>query len=248
MAQKRRAAAAAAQKPPARDEDSDSDDAPEEVSMSSGRDVAGKRRRAEEVGRAAVNARTKERNKKQNDTFTEQAKKRAANAALPPPAAPAPLPDDVLKAMEAAESTKKKVEHPERYVLGRNPRGAEYEEAEEDEDEDGGAFPANEDGDEEKEIGFGTTIGRVASHSGRSASHVVWSSDSDDDGGGSDSEDEDDEGGGGVQPVVLEERLANKPKVVDFRREHLYGARLNRQNGLLSMAKRGKAKAPSSRF
>lgn len=210
--------------------------------MSSGRDVAAKRRRAEELGRHAVNARTKERNKKQNDTFTEQAKKRAAKAALPPPAAAAPLPDDVLKAMEAAESTKKKVEHPERYVLGRNPRGAEYDDEQGSEDED--QFPADEDGDDAQEAGFGKTIG------GPARKHVVWSSDSDDDDGGSDEDEEEEAGEGGVQPVVLEEahRLANKPKVVDFRREHLYGARLNRQNGLLSMARRSKARAPSSRF
>ena len=88
---------------------------------------------------------------------------------------------------------------------------------------------------------------RVAGAMGK---HVVWSSDSDDDVARSDDEDEDD-GEDGVKPVVLQDRhtQANKPKTADFRKQHLYGARLNRQNGLLALARRTKGRlGPSSRF
>lgn len=215
------------------------------VSMSSGREMAAKRRRAEELGRHGVNEQQKARNRRQNDQMVEQARKRAAAA----PPAPAPLSEEVLKHMEAAEakqaSAKPAPDHPERWVLGMNPRG---DDGGSDDEEDGeGHFPADEDAEEGDEMGFGKTIG-----GGPKGRHVVWSSDSDDEGGGgSDDEDSDDEGGVGVQPVVLQDRhtQANKPKVEDFRKQHLYGGRLNRQNGLLALARRTKGRlGPSSRF
>ena len=63
--------------------------------------------------------------------------------------------------------------------------------------------------------------------------------------------DDDSDGEGGVEAVVLQDRhtQANKPKTEDFRKQHLYGARLNRQNGLLALARRTKGRlGPSARF
>jgi hypothetical protein len=208
--------------------------------MSSGREMAAKRRRAEELGRHSVNAQQKARNKRQNDLMVEQARQRAAKA----PPAPAPLPDDVLKHMEAAEEQARKkpqVEHPERWVLGMNPHG---DESGSDDEE---LFPADEDAEDGMALGSDSGGRRAAGATGK---HVVWSSDSDDDVAGSDDEDES-ESEGGVKPVVLQDRhtQANKPKTVDFRKQHLYGARLNRQNGLLALARRTKGRlGPSSRF
>ena len=211
--------------------------------MSTGREMAVKRRRAEELGRHSVNAQQKARNKRQNDLMVEQARQRAAKV----PPAPVPLPDDVLKHMEAAEEKARKkpqVEHPERWVLGMNPHG---DESDSDDEE---PFPPDEDAEDGMGLGGGGGRGGRGGAAGALGKHVVWSSDSDDDVAGSDDEDEG-ESEGGVKPVVLQDRhtQANKPKTVDFRKQHLYGARLNRQNGLLALARRTKGRlGPSSRF
>lgn len=214
--------------------------------------MAAKRRRAEELGRHSVNAQQKARNKRQNDLLVEQAKQRAIKA--PPP--PAPLSEEVLKHMEAAEAKGRKkpaVEHPERWVLGMNPQG---DGSESDDEEDGeGLFPADEDAEDENGLGGGSATRRGAAGTdgtARGGNHVVWSSDSDDGGGGAGSDgDDDSDGEGGVEAVVLQDRhtQANKPKTEDFRKQHLYGARLNRQNGLLALARRTKGRlGPSARF
>lgn len=211
--------------------------------MSSGREMAAKRRRDEELGRHSVNAQQKARNKRQNDLLVEQARQRAAKASP----APVPLPDDVLKHMEAAEaaaSSKPAVQHPERWVLGMHPHG---DGSDSDDAADEGLFPPDEDAEDGMPLGIASGRGRGI---GKLGKHVVWSSDSDDDGPGSD-EDEDSDGGGGVQAVVLHDRRtqASKPKVADFRKQHLYGSRLNRQDGLLALARRTKGRlGPSSRF
>ena len=62
--------------------------------MSSARDTAAKRRRAEELGRRDVNEKNKARHRKRNDLMVEQARTRAAKAP------PAPLPDEVLRFLE----------------------------------------------------------------------------------------------------------------------------------------------------
>jgi len=216
------------------------------VSMSSGREMAVKRRRAEELGRHSVNAQHKARNKRQNDLMVEQARQRAAKA----PPAPVPLPEDVLKHMEATEETARKkarVEHPERWVLGMNPRG---DESDSDDEE---PFPPDEDAEHGLGLGSGGGGGGRSGHGAASAlgKHVVWSSDSDDDDVAGSGDGDESEGEGGVKPVVLQDRhtQANKPKTVDFRKQHLYGARLNRQNGLLALTRRTQGRlGSSSRF
>ena len=64
---------------------------------------------------------------------------------------------------------------------------------------------------------------------------------SDDDDGGSDGDGP--EEGDGPVPVVLQTAPAPKqPKTVDFRKQHLYGARLQRTGGVLAASRRAAAR------
>ena len=214
MGQKKRTRSTA----PAADSGSDSDDAPEAVSMSSARDTAAKRRRAEELGRRDVNEKNKARHRKRNDLMVEQARTRAAKAP------PAPLPDEVLRQVEDSQPPAES--GPDRWVLGRNPMGEDSEDSEGEEWDD--------------EAGAG-----AAPPAGARPKRVVWSSDSDDDDGGSDGDGP--EEGDGPVPVVLQTAPAPKqPKTVDFRKQHLYGARLQRTGGVLAASRR--AAGPALRF
>jgi hypothetical protein len=244
------------------DNDNDDDEAPEAVSNSSGRESANRQRRAEEMGRQAVNKRAKAKRRHQNEQLVAQAQKRKERAAGPGSAL---LSEEVLEELEKKEKEEEQRKGGEGAQTAEDIMGSLDELGGQASELDGffhgalgnncGLGPAAAGGD-----GGGGNDAKKRKEWEKMLAAAIdeeqagFSSDDDGSGGG------DDSGSVGVRPVVLARPAANDLGVLpgrgvrsaapttaaNWRKQMMYGGRHQRKSGLLLGAR--KIHGPAPRF